>query len=152
MEKVNIAVVEDHELLRQELCRIVENFGYCVVLQAENGSVALEKLGNINALPDICLLDVSMPVMDGFTTATELRKRFPGMKIMAYSLRDDVHTIIRIFQSGVDGYMVKGNDVPEIKEALDKLCRSGHYISASTEISILNYLKKGIKRERLKGD
>ena len=81
INQITIAAIDDHYLLRTEVCNLLEKMGFRVLFQAENGQIGLEKMEQADPLPDVCILDVSMPVMNGFETAEALRQKYPALRI-----------------------------------------------------------------------
>lgn len=125
INQITIAAIDDHYLLRTELCNLLEQMGFRVLFQAENGQVGLEKMEQANSLPDVCILDVSMPVMNGFETAEALREKYPGLKILAYSMNNEERNIIEMLQSGATGYITKGGEPEELKRLLRQCTGAG---------------------------
>lgn len=105
--KKTIAIVDDHTLIANTLKGIVSNFkDFEVLFLANNGIDFQEKLKS-NPLPDIVLLDINMPQMDGFETANWLKENHPQISIMVLSMNDDEHSLIKMFKNGAKGYMLK---------------------------------------------
>ncbi|MEO8413431.1 MAG: response regulator transcription factor [Ginsengibacter sp.] len=124
-----IVLVDDHVLLRNGLATLIESFGdYTVLFQADNGKSFIEALTAGN-LPGIVLMDINMPVMDGYETALWLKKNHPKIKIIALSMYDNEHAIIRMFQAGAKGYILKDCEPSELKTALESLVSKGFYYS-----------------------
>ncbi len=87
--QTTIALVDDHALLRKAVNYRLTGMGYNVVMEAENGQQFLDKLEqDESSSPDLCLLDINMPVMNGFETAAQLKKKWPGIKIIFFSMND----------------------------------------------------------------
>ena len=83
---VKIAMAEDHSLIRESLCAIIDTWENCkVVIQAANGRQLLESLQAKN-LPDLALIDLAMPVMNGYETIKAVKEKFPEIRLMAISL------------------------------------------------------------------
>ncbi|MFB9862740.1 response regulator [Rufibacter immobilis] len=131
----NVALVDDHKLFRKGMAEIINGFsGFSIMLEAENGRDFIQKLAPGN-LPSIAVLDISMPVMDGFETARWLQEHHPDMKILALSMSDEEETVLRMLKCGVDGYVLKNADTSELRMALEALEVNGSYYSSSvTEI------------------
>lgn len=148
MESINqipIAVIDDHTLVRNQVSGMLEDMGFHVVFQAENGQVGLEKIEQAKRLPDVCIVDVNMPVMNGFATAKALRSKYPDLKILAYSMNNDEKNIIDMVHSGARGYITKGCDPKELKRAIEVLHKGGCYLDAEATKTIMSYLRKGAK-------
>ena len=124
-----MAVADDHSLLRSALAKLINGFpGYNVTIEADNGRDLIEKIAK-SALPDIVLLDISMPEMDGFKTTQWLHKKYPQIKVLALSMLSDERTIIKIFRVGAKGYLLKNTDPEELKTALDSVMTKNVYLS-----------------------
>ena len=128
-QKTNVALVDDHVLLRNGLAGVVKTFGdFEVLFEANNGKHFIEQLGH-NSVPEIILLDINMPEMDGFDTAVWLKKNHPDIRVLALSMYDNENAIIRMFKAGAKGYILKDCDPQELRTALDSVVRKGYYYS-----------------------
>ena len=128
-KNIQVAIADDHSLLRNALAKLINGFeGYNVVMEADNGKDLCNKLVQ-NVLPDIVLLDVNMPEMDGFETTQWLHKKYPQIKVLALSMLSDERTIIKIFRLGAKGYLLKNTDQTELKTALDSVMNKNVYLS-----------------------
>jgi DNA-binding NarL/FixJ family response regulator len=124
--KVKVALVDDHVLLRKGLISLVEKAGFLVHSESNNGSEFISNL-NRNDLPDITLLDINMPIMDGFDTARWITRTHPSIKILALSMYDDELSIIRMLKSGARGYIVKDSDPGDLQAAIDSIMSRGYH-------------------------
>lgn len=122
-QPVTIAIVDDHAMLRQAMSLRLGLLGYKVVLEAENGQVFLDKLSQLPAPPAVCLLDINMPVMDGFETATALKKDWPCIKILFFSMHNSNAFISKARQLGADGFLTKDASFEELKQAILKVVK-----------------------------
>lgn len=113
-----IAIVDDHLMLRQAMSLRLTLLGYKVVLDAENGKDFLEQLPKLPAPPDVVLLDINMPVMDGFETATIIKRDWPQIKIVFFSMHNSKAFINKAKQIGADGFLSKDATVDQLKKAL----------------------------------
>ena len=114
---VTIAIVDDHELVRQAFNLRLTLLGYKVVMEAENGKAFLEKLVE-STPPDICLLDINMPVMDGFETAKHLKRIWPNIKILFFSIHNEPAYISKANLIGGYGLLAKDASSAEIMKVL----------------------------------
>lgn len=143
-----IALVDDHVLIRNGLANYIQTFGnYTVSFQADNGKDLIERLKPDN-LPDIVLLDIKMPEMDGYETCLWLRDNYPDIKVLALSMYDNESSIIRMLRSGAKGYILKDCDPGILKDALSAVVNRGFYYSelvTGTLIHTINRDKSNTK-------
>jgi len=136
-----VALIDDHSLIRNALGELISRFShYQVTHQASNGEEFISGLSSED-LPDIALIDINMPVMDGFETAKRLSEEFPSIKLMALSVEDDEEAIIKMLRCGAKGYLLKDSDTEDLQLALDEVMSKGYYHSdlvANTLLSSLN--------------
>jgi len=127
--KPAVALVDDHVLLRNGLAGLIRSFGeYAVQFEARNGTDFIRQL-KPRFLPELVLLDINMPEMDGYETALWLKRNFPEVKILALSMYDTDNSIIRMLKNGAKGYILKDIEPSELKIALDSVIRKGFYYS-----------------------
>lgn len=126
--KTKIAMADDHVLLRNGLANLLKDLDYDVVFEADNGNDFLQKL-KTHSIPEIVLMDINMPQMDGYDTTQWLKKNHPEIKVLALSMYDDENAIIRMLKCGAKGYILKDSDPSELKAALHALQVKGFYHS-----------------------
>ena len=127
--RANVVLVDDHVLLRKGLAELIKSFDtYGVLFEADNGRDFMDRL-KPKFLPDIVLLDINMPEVDGYETALWLKNNHPDVKVLALSMYDNENAIIRMFKAGAKGYILKDCDPSELKSALDSLVKKGFYYS-----------------------
>lgn len=124
-----VALIDDHVLLRNGLASMVTNFdGYSVLMEANNGRHFIDQLKN-SAAPDLVLMDINMPEMDGFETTMWLKQHHPDVRVLALSMYDNEQSIIRMLKNGARGYILKETEPKEFKCALDSVISKGYYYS-----------------------
>lgn len=129
LSSINVVLVDDHILLRNGLANLIKSFGgYNVIFEADNGKHLIEQLYP-EQMPDIILMDINMPEMDGYETTIWLRKNYPDTKVLALSMYDNENAIIRMFKAGAKGYILKDCDPIELRTALHALTSKGFYYS-----------------------
>jgi DNA-binding NarL/FixJ family response regulator len=129
-EKIKIGLVDDHELLGRALAKEISKLGYNVTLRSLNGQNMIKDLASIQAekIPDIMIVDINMPVMDGFETVGWLRTNYPNIKIMILNMFNDERRILKMFKLGVNAYLTKDISTEELSVALQSLSIRGAII------------------------
>src|SRR6516225_4787181 len=147
LKKIQVAIVDDHTLLRKALGKLISTFeNYSVLFEAGNGREIKEKITQ-HIIPDIILLDVNMPEMDGYETVSWLYKNYPQVKVLALSMFSDEFTIIKMLKSGARGYLLKSTDPEELKNALDSVMQKNFYLSELISGKVISGLHKDLDRE-----
>jgi two-component system, NarL family, invasion response regulator UvrY len=127
MNRIRIVLADDHVLLRNGLAGLVTNLGFEVMFECSNGKELIVKLDK-NDLPDVVLMDINMPEMNGYETTLWLKNNYPLIAVIALSMYDDENAIIRMLKNGARGYVIKDADPMELKRAIDDVVTSGvHY-------------------------
>jgi len=126
--KTTIVIVDDHLLIAKAIEGIISNFeDFEVIDVAENGKDMIDKFESDKKIPDIILLDISMPIMDGFETALWLKKNHPNIKVMALSMQGDDNSVIKMIKNGAKGYLLKNTHPKDLETALIKLSSDGFF-------------------------
>jgi two-component system invasion response regulator UvrY len=125
--KTTIAIVDDHELMAKALSGLVQKYeDYDVLYEVFGGKELIQRI-KLNMVPDIVLLDINMPEMDGYETALWLKNNYPEIKILALSMNDKEESIVKMLRNGAGGYLLKGCKPHELKQALDSIVQKGFY-------------------------
>jgi two-component system, NarL family, invasion response regulator UvrY len=127
MDKIKLAIVDDHKLFRDGLAELINSFSdYKVIIEADNGKDFIQQLA-AKGIPDIILLDINMKEMDGFETADWLKEHHPEVKILVLSMYENENAIIRMLKAGARGYVLKDIRKKELEQALSSLVKKGYY-------------------------
>lgn len=127
-KKVKVALVDDHILLRKGLASLISSLGYEVHLDCSNGSDLINKIDG-NDLPDVILMDINMPVMNGYDTTLWLTNNHPQTKVLALSMYDHEISIIRMIKNGARGYILKDTEPAVLQSAIDSVLENEFYYS-----------------------
>jgi two-component system, NarL family, invasion response regulator UvrY len=139
---VKIAMVDDHILLRDALATVIDGFENCkVILLAANGKELLEKLQQ-DYLPDLVILDLNMPELDGYETARHLRMHYPGVYVLILTMYDAEITLLRLLQAGARGFLKKDIHPGELKLAIQSVMSAGYFYSYNSAGKLVNLFKK----------
>jgi len=143
---LNIVVTDDHKLFRKGMAALLSDFDQVgEIFEAENGLDLLNTIRNMPLPPDVVLLDVNMPVMDGVEATRELKQKHPTVRIIILSMEDDVQLVSHLVSEGVNGYLLKNADPDELELALKKVMTNDFYFSASLTAAVLNSSKASFK-------
>lgn len=146
MNKIKIVIVDDHLLFSQSLSFLINSFKEFVVFgNYNNGKDFLEGLSKTDEIPDLVLLDVNMPVMDGVETMKRLKEGYPGLRVLALSVNDDEDTIIKMISSGASGYLLKDTHPNVFREALLKVHETGYFYTEMVSGVLINKLEASNK-------
>lgn len=141
-----IIIVDDHTLFRNGLKILLNNLkDYRVVAEASNGKEFLELLETIH--PDLVLLDIEMPIMDGIEAAGIALQKHPGLKIITLSMYGEEDYYYQMVNAGVKGFVLKNSDIKEVKTALETVYEGGSYFSSELLENLVNNLKT-IKKDK----
>jgi DNA-binding NarL/FixJ family response regulator len=129
IKPTTIAMADDHTMLRNALAQFIEGFGnYRVVIKAANGCELMDKLKEIKC-PDLLLLDINMPEMNGIETAKQVSRQYPGIKIIALSMMEDELMIVCMVKNGARGFLLKDAEPEHFKEVMDNVLKTGYHFS-----------------------
>lgn len=126
--KHKIAIVDDHALFAGSLEKLINSFfNFVTIFHLRNGMELQKELAKGGEVPDIILLDINMPVMNGFETAEWLSCNYPDIKFMALTMDDDEFYILKMLRLGARGYLLKDIEPEELNNALSEVVDKGYY-------------------------
>lgn len=115
-----IAIADDHAQYRNGLQNILTCWGYQIITTAENGEQLIQSLGTAQQLPDICIIDIEMPVMNGIEATSIVKDKWPLIKVVGHSMNTSKHIEKDIIEAGADVFVPKG-EVSQLKLVIDEL-------------------------------
>lgn len=140
--KIKVALADDHVLLRNALASLIDGFGNChVIHQSGTGKELVNGIMN-GVSPDVVILDLSMPEMDGYETAVWFRDNYPGAHILMLTMYDSDLSLIRLLQVGVKGFLKKDIHPEELRFAISSVVQSGYYYSTHTTGKLVNLFRQ----------
>jgi DNA-binding NarL/FixJ family response regulator len=119
---LKILIVDDHEALRAGVRTVLESHGFEVCGEADNGQEALSRA--LQLRPDLVILDITMPVLDGFSAAREIHKRLPGVGILLLSMHESASMVNVAKSSGARGYVAKSEGIARLLKAVDAIAHN----------------------------
>lgn len=139
--QISITVVDDHSLFRKGIINLIHQIDdkFKVINEASHGKEFLAQIKN-DEIPDVVIMDVSMPIMDGFQTTKALRELNKKIGILALTMKDDETSLIRLLKAGVNGYLNKDVDPDQLKEALHSISSTGYYYTEEVAGKLVNVI------------
>lgn len=139
MSKIKIAIADDYKIYRDGLkVGFMSDDNLDVVLEADNGEALLEGLPV--AKPDVIIMDLKMPIMDGMEATKEVRKRFNAIKVLVVTMYEDDKFIIHMMENGANGYLLKNADSDEIIKSIYSVHETGYYFNDLVNKALLKKL------------
>jgi len=165
---INIILVDDHSIFRESLKRllIAEKIGN-VIAEARNGKEFVEIIENI--VPDLVLMDIAMPIMDGVEATRKAIEKHPNLQIIALSMFGDEKYYQKMIEAGAKGFVLKNADIEELENAISEVSSGGNWFSnellrkvifsmsknsvnellSSRELEVLRFICKGYSNEQI---
>jgi two-component system, NarL family, invasion response regulator UvrY len=138
---IKVALADDHILLRNALASLIDNFEECKVVYQANDGRELIKLTQGDIKPDVILLDLNMPNLDGYDTALWLQKHMPHIHVLMLTMYDSELLLIRLLQAGAKGFLKKDIHPTELKHAIQSVMQVGYYYSHHTTSRLANLFR-----------
>ena len=146
MSKIKIAIADDYKIFREGLkVGLSADDSLEVMLEADNGEELLKGLENNS--PDVIIMDLKMPIMDGMEATKEVRKKFPSIKVLVVSMYEDDKFIIHLMENGANGYLLKNAEPDEIRRSIYSVHENGYYFNDLVNKALL---KKLVLKNNLK--
>ncbi len=148
--KITIGLIDDHQLFLKSLGLMLASFkNYDVVVEASNGKELQARMLACKTIPDIFLIDVAMPIMDGIETAKWLSTNYPTAKLVALSMNDNDSSIISMVKAGCCAYLLKDTHPTELEKALEEIYKKGYYNGDMSNINYRRLLLSETKNEQI---
>jgi DNA-binding NarL/FixJ family response regulator len=146
MKKIKIAIADDYKIFREGLkVSLGQDENMNILFEAENGEELLKMMET--DLPEVILMDLKMPIMDGMEATQIVRKKYPSTKILVVSMYEDDKFIIHLMEIGANGYLLKNAEPDEIRKAIYAVNENGYYFNDLVNKALLKKLviKNNIK-------
>ena len=128
MRNIKLALCDDHTLFRAGMTNILAQIhDFDLILEAANGQELIDRIPR--KTPDVVLLDLQMPVMDGMETADYLRDNYPLIKVIVLTMHDEDRMVLHLLEKGVSGYLLKDAEAGEVEKAVHKVMDEGIYLN-----------------------
>lgn len=148
MTQYSIAIVDDHQIVSEAIAGLINALPqFNILYEVRNGRELVNKFVVKKNIPDLVLLDINMPIMNGFETAAWLQEQHPDVPFVALTMNDDDESIIKMLRLGAKGYLIKDIDSDELLVALDEVIKKGFYYTDLVTKKLLHTLKPEAKKE-----
>jgi two-component system, NarL family, response regulator NreC len=143
---IRIILADDHVLVRQGLKSLLEREGHLVVGEASEGKQALSQVHSLR--PDIAILDISMPIVNGLNAAREISKSFPKTKTILLTQHEEDQYISEALEVGVKGYVLKSQVASDLLEAIRQVSRGQVYLSPGVSRAVMEAYRSKSERRK----
>ncbi|MFN4314547.1 MAG: response regulator [Chitinophagaceae bacterium] len=140
-EPIKVALTDDHSLVRNAIADLINSYGDCQVIHQSSNGLQLKQAIEQGSRPEVVVLDLHMPEMNGFETAKWLRDNHPNIHIILLSSFDSEYSIIRLLQAGVRGFLKKDINTAELRFAIQSISQTGYYYSNASTGKILSMFR-----------
>ncbi|MCF8366159.1 MAG: response regulator transcription factor [Bacteroidales bacterium] len=150
--KIKILVVDDHKIIRDGIMALLQRVTeFDIVGEAENGQIALTLVGRIN--PDIVIMDINMPIMDGIEATKQITEKHPDVKVLVLTMTNEQEHIKNMIDAGARGYILKNSGEEELVSAITTILDGGNYFSDEVKDAIMqNMVQRKTKNEKISGE
>jgi DNA-binding NarL/FixJ family response regulator len=136
-----VLLADDHALIRQGLKALLERQGFQVVCEVSDGQEAIRSVEKTQ--PDVAIIDISMPILNGVDAARELKKSSPKTKVILLTQHEEDQYVTEALRAGVKGYVLKGQAADDLVHAIQEVCRGSVYLSPHISRAVVDaYLSK----------
>jgi DNA-binding NarL/FixJ family response regulator len=144
-KEIRIAVVDDHTLFRQGISSLLsENEEIKIVFDAANGAVMKEKITK-HPLPHVVLMDITMPLVNGYEATRWLKQNYPSVKVLALSMFEDDEPIIKMLKCGAGGYILKESNASDLMYAIKTIAGHDYFLNDLVSGKLLRSIQDEVK-------
>lgn len=127
---IRIFIADDHKLMLEGLATLIQSIeGFALAGKANSGKELIEALQTAVPFPDLCIVDIEMPDLDGIETVRIIRQQFPDLKIMALTMHNESHFVSRMITAGANGYLLKNVDRDIFIRSIHKIVTSSDFVT-----------------------
>ncbi|MFA5103436.1 MAG: response regulator transcription factor [Candidatus Thermoplasmatota archaeon] len=142
MKKIKVLIADDHTIVRQGICSLLKSRDdMSVVGEASTGKEAIEKVEALH--PDVALLDISMPILNGLEATRYIRKDYPDCKVLVLTMHENKESVRQVLQAGASGYVVKKSAASQLFDAIHAVSKGEAFFSPSISKMLLDDYTQG---------
>ncbi|SDT56263.1 two component transcriptional regulator, LuxR family [Mucilaginibacter mallensis] len=140
-ETISVAIVDDHTLFRKGIASLLAEFKEITILfEAANGIQLRQKISDVG-IPQVILMDINMPLMDGYESTSWLKTHHPEVKVLALSMFEDDQPVIRMLRCGAGGYLLKESKPVELLSAIQTIHKHSYYLNEMVSGKLIRSLQ-----------
>jgi DNA-binding NarL/FixJ family response regulator len=143
---LRILLADDHAIVRQGLKALLDSSGFRVVGEAADGREAARLARSLK--PDVMVIDIGMPLLNGIECASAVRRDEPRTQIVALTMHADDHYVLAALRAGIRGYVIKSHAMAELTDAIEKVVRGTIYLSPGVSTTVLTGFLTGRETDR----
>jgi DNA-binding NarL/FixJ family response regulator len=137
MKKIRVLIADDHTIVRQGICSLLKSRDdMSVVGEASTGKEAIEKVEALR--PDVALLDISMPILNGLEATRCIRRDYPDCKVLVLTMHENKESVRQVLQAGASGYVVKKSAASQLFDAINAVSKGEAFFSPSISKMLLD--------------
>ncbi len=150
MKEFSVVIVDDHTLLSQAIQAMVDTFNnFKVLYTCKNGQELTEQFSISENIPDVVLMDINMPIMNGIETTEWIHQNHPEVNVMALSVEDEDKTVLKMLKAGAVGYLLKDTEKSILEKALKEIVENGFYHTKNVTNLLMKSISGNIEKEIL---
>lgn len=148
--KIRVGIADDHTMFRGGIISILnESDRFIVVAEGANGKELMNAIALLKSPPDVCILDINMPEMNGYDTLKALRDRYKDMKFLVLTMLAHEYVIIKMLRLGANGYLLKEDDPKDLKRALETVYHQDFYHTDLVNGHLISLVKNGLDYKKI---
>lgn len=147
--KIKIGIADDHKLFRTAMKSILTE-DIIITVEAENGNDLIKKLSSSSSIPELLIIDINMPEMNGIDTTQWVKNNYPNIKILILTMHSAEEIVFKALKAGADGYLTKNSSQEEMINAIKSIIEKGYYYNDFITSSLINLIRNNsiIEKEK----
>ncbi len=147
---IRVGVADDHTMFRRGIISLLNDSDrFVVVAEAANGKALIDAIAQLKAPPDVCLLDINMPELNGYETLQTLKAKYPQMKFLVLTMLDHEFIVIKMLRLGANGYLLKEDEPKDLMRAIETVYEKDFYHTDLVNGHLISLVKGGFEYKKI---
>lgn len=147
---IRVGLADDHTMFRRGIISILnESERFSVVAEGSNGKELINAISQLKSPPDVCLLDINMPELNGYETLQALRAKYKDMKFLVLTMLEHEFVIIKMLRLGANGYLLKEDDPGDLKRAIETVYEKNFYHTELVNGHLISIVQNGLEYKKI---